>query len=95
MRGKGEVDVESRAEWGLRCRTGAWTSAGRGAEDMFGTRYYYFGLRGVGGKRLRRPVDGPHALKGRNGFSPGATFEDEFPNVTRSYAGKGIVRYVW
>jgi len=55
---------------------------------MFGTRYYYFGLRGVGGKRLR-------ALKGRNGFSPGATFEDEFPNVTRSYAGKGIVRYVW
>ena len=88
MRGKGEVDVESRAEWGLRCRTGAWTSAGRGAEDMFGTRYYYFGLRGVGGKRLR-------ALKGRNGFSPGATSEGEFPNVTRSYAGKGIVRYVW
>ena len=95
MRGKGEVDVESRAEWGLRCRTGAWTSAGRGAEDMFGTRYYYFGLRG----RLRqaaecRAVDGPHALKWRNGFAIGATFAGEFSNVTRSHAGKGIVRHV-
>ena len=25
----------------------------------------------------------------------GATFEGEFSNVTRSYAGKGIVRHVW
>jgi uncharacterized protein with beta-barrel porin domain len=34
-------------------------------------------------------------LKWRNGFSLGATFEGEFSNITRSYAGKGIVRYVW
>jgi autotransporter-associated beta strand protein len=34
-------------------------------------------------------------MKWRNGFSLGATFEGEFSNVTRSYAGKGIVRYVW
>jgi autotransporter-associated beta strand protein len=34
-------------------------------------------------------------LKWHNGFSLGATFEGEFSNVTRSYAGKGIVRYVW
>ena len=25
----------------------------------------------------------------------GATFEGEFSNVTRSYAGKGVVRYAW
>ena len=43
----------------------------------------------------RIPVDGPHALTWRNGSSLGAIFEGEFSNVTRSYAGKGIVRDVW
>ena len=33
--------------------------------------------------------------KWRNGFAIGATIEGEFSNVTRSHAGKGIVRYVW
>ena len=30
-----------------------------------------------------------------NGISLAATFEGEFSNVTRSYAGKGIARYSW
>jgi len=30
-----------------------------------------------------------------NGWSVAATFEGEFSNVTRSYAGKGVVRYTW
>jgi autotransporter-associated beta strand protein len=30
-----------------------------------------------------------------NGFSLAATFEGEFSDVTRSYAGKGIARYTW
>ena len=30
-----------------------------------------------------------------NGWSAAATFEGEFSNVTRSYAGKGAVRYMW
>jgi uncharacterized protein with beta-barrel porin domain len=30
-----------------------------------------------------------------NGWSAAATFEGEFSNVTRSYAGKGAVRYAW
>ena len=30
-----------------------------------------------------------------NGFSPAATFDGEFSDVTRSYAGKGVVRYRW
>jgi uncharacterized protein with beta-barrel porin domain len=29
------------------------------------------------------------------GWSAAATFEGEFSNVTRSYAGKGVVRYTW
>jgi uncharacterized protein with beta-barrel porin domain len=34
-------------------------------------------------------------VKWMNGFSLAGTFEGEFSNVTRSYAGKGIVRYTW
>jgi autotransporter-associated beta strand protein len=34
-------------------------------------------------------------MKWINDWSVAATFEGEFSNVTRSYAGKGIVRYVW
>ncbi|MFB6417902.1 MULTISPECIES: autotransporter outer membrane beta-barrel domain-containing protein [Bradyrhizobium] len=30
-----------------------------------------------------------------NGWSASATFEGEFSNITRSYAGKGLVRYAW
>lgn len=30
-----------------------------------------------------------------NGWSASATFEGEFSNVTRTYAGKGVVRYSW
>ncbi|MDH2344855.1 autotransporter domain-containing protein [Bradyrhizobium sp. SSUT77] len=30
-----------------------------------------------------------------SGWSASATFEGEFSNVTRSYAGKGVVRYAW
>jgi hypothetical protein len=29
------------------------------------------------------------------GTSAAATFDDEFSNVTSSYAGKGVVRYAW
>jgi uncharacterized protein with beta-barrel porin domain len=30
-----------------------------------------------------------------SGWSAAATFEGEFSDVTRSYAGKGVVRYTW
>ena len=33
--------------------------------------------------------------KWMNGWSTAATFEGEFSNVTRSFAGKGVVRYAW
>ena len=34
-------------------------------------------------------------MKWMNGWSAAATFEGEFSNVTRSYAGKGVARYSW
>jgi hypothetical protein len=34
-------------------------------------------------------------MKWLNGISLAATFEGEFSNVTRSYAGKGVARYQW
>jgi uncharacterized protein with beta-barrel porin domain len=34
-------------------------------------------------------------FKWLNGWSAAATFEGEFSAVTNSYAGKGVVRYVW
>jgi uncharacterized protein with beta-barrel porin domain len=34
-------------------------------------------------------------IKWINGWSAAATFEGEFSEVTRSYGGKGVVRYAW
>ncbi|WP_456638063.1 autotransporter outer membrane beta-barrel domain-containing protein [Bradyrhizobium sp. USDA 10063] len=34
-------------------------------------------------------------VRWRNGWSAAATFEGEFSDVTRSFAGKGTVRYLW
>jgi len=34
-------------------------------------------------------------MKWLNGWSAAATFEGEFSDVSRSYAGKGVVRYQW
>ena len=34
-------------------------------------------------------------FKRMNGWSTAASFEGEFSNVTRSYAGKTVVRYQW
>jgi len=40
-------------------------------------------------------VTGSVEKKWLNGWSTAATFEGEFSSVTRSYAGKGVVRYAW
>jgi uncharacterized protein with beta-barrel porin domain len=34
-------------------------------------------------------------MKWLNGWSAAATFDAEFSNITRSFAGKGTVRYAW
>ena len=40
-------------------------------------------------------VTGSAEMTWRSGWAIAATFESEFSNVTRSYAGKGVVRYGW
>ncbi|MGT2436209.1 autotransporter domain-containing protein [Bradyrhizobium betae] len=40
-------------------------------------------------------VTGAAEMKWINGWSVATTFDGEFSNVTRSYAGKGVVRYAW
>ena len=34
-------------------------------------------------------------VKWLNGWSAAAVFEGQFSDITRSYAGKGVVRYAW
>ena len=40
-------------------------------------------------------VTGAAEVKWINGWSVAGTFEGEFSDVTRSYGGKGVVRYAW
>ena len=54
-----------------------------------------FVVNGAAPARDSALVTGSAEMKWLNGFSLAATFEGEFSNVTRSYAGKGVVRYAW
>jgi autotransporter-associated beta strand protein len=54
-----------------------------------------FVVNGAGQARDAALVTGSAEMKWLNGFSLAGTFEGEFSSVTRSYAGKGVVRYVW
>ena len=52
----------------------------------------------VGGAAQARDsalATGSVEMKWLNGFSVAGTFEGQFSNVTKSYAGKGVVRYAW
>jgi uncharacterized protein with beta-barrel porin domain len=40
-------------------------------------------------------VTGSAEMKWLNSVSLAATFEGEFSDVSRSYAGKGVARYAW
>ena len=63
------------------------------------------GVPDVAGRVLRRQRRGAGArsalttasaeMKWLNGWSAAVTFEGEFSDVTRSYAGKGVARYAW
>lgn len=54
-----------------------------------------FVVNGAAGAHDAALLTGAAELKWLNGFSLSGTFEGEFSNVTRSYAGKGIARYQW
>jgi hypothetical protein len=60
-------------------------------------------LHGISAKVLAARLDANHSLvffrrpyaQRRRRLSLAATFEGEFSDVTRSYAGKGVERYAW
>ena len=54
-----------------------------------------FVVNGAAQARDAALVTASAEVKWLNGFSLAGTFEGEFSNVTRSYAGKGIARYQW
>jgi uncharacterized protein with beta-barrel porin domain len=54
-----------------------------------------FVVNGAGQARDSALTTASAELKWINGWSAAATFEGEFSNVTRSYAGKSVVRYAW
>jgi autotransporter-associated beta strand protein len=54
-----------------------------------------FVVNGAAQARDAALVTASSEMKWFNGFSLAATFEGEFANVTRSFAGKGVARYQW
>ena len=54
-----------------------------------------FVVNGAGQARTPRSTTASAEMRWLNGWSAAATFEGEFSTVTRSYAGKGVVRYAW
>jgi autotransporter-associated beta strand protein len=54
-----------------------------------------FIVNGAAQARDAALVTGSAEMKWLNGFSLAATFEGEFSDVTKSYAGKGVARYAW
>jgi uncharacterized protein with beta-barrel porin domain len=54
-----------------------------------------FVVNGAAQARDAALVTASAEMKWLNGWSAAASFEGEFSDVTRSYAGKGAVRYAW
>jgi hypothetical protein len=54
-----------------------------------------FGIWNGWGRRLATRAAGILDQKWLTGWSAAGSFEGEFSSVTRSYAGKGVVRYAW
>jgi uncharacterized protein with beta-barrel porin domain len=54
-----------------------------------------FVVNGAAPARNAALVSASAETRWANGLSLAATFEGEFSDVTRSYAGKGVVRYAW
>jgi fibronectin-binding autotransporter adhesin len=82
----------------LRTRT-AWaydynTSRGVGAtfQSLPGSSFVVNGAAPAHNSAL---TSASAEIKWLDGFSLAATFDGEFSNVTRSYAGKGVARYSW
>ncbi|WP_245323574.1 autotransporter outer membrane beta-barrel domain-containing protein [Bradyrhizobium shewense] len=102
---RGEVGLRTDKSFGVQ--SGIFTLRGRAAwahdfnpdrsigatfQTLPGASFIVNGARQAGDAAL---VTGSAGMTWLNGWSAAATFEGEFSNVTRSYAGKGVVRYAW
>jgi len=64
-------------------------------ERTYGSMPADFGRRACRPDRAKALTTAAVQMTWMNGWSASTTFEGEFSNVTRSYAGKGVVRYAW
>ncbi len=102
---RGEIGVRTDKSWAmqnailtLRGRL-AWAydgntdrSIGATFQTLPGASFVVGGAAQSHNKAL---TTGSAEVKWINGWSAAATFEGEFSDVSRSYAGKGVVRYQW
>jgi uncharacterized protein with beta-barrel porin domain len=102
---RSELGLRTDKSWGMT--DGVFTLRGRGAwahdfnpdravgatfQVLPGASFVVNGARQAGDSAL---ATASAEMKWLNGWSASATFEGEFSSVTRSYAGKGLVRYAW
>jgi outer membrane autotransporter protein len=84
------LTLRGRAAWAHDYNTER--SASATFQSLPGTSFVVNGARPASDAAL---TTASAELGFRNGITLAATFEGEFSEVTRSYAGKGVVRYAW
>jgi uncharacterized protein with beta-barrel porin domain len=86
----GVLTLRGRAAWAHDFNPDR--SLGATFQTLPGASFVVNGAAQAGDSAL---VTGAAEMKWLNGWTTAATFEGEFSNVTRSYAGKGVARYQW
>lgn len=86
----GELILRGRAAWAHDSNTERAASAT--FQSLPGASFVVNGARPAADAAL---TTAEAEWRFAGGISVGATFEGEFSDVTRSYAGKGVVRYTW
>jgi outer membrane autotransporter protein len=84
------LTLRGRAAWAYDFNTDR--SAGATFQTLPGASFVVNGAAPAHNSAL---TTGSAEVRWLNGFSLAATFEGEFSDVTRSYAGKGVARYTW
>ncbi|WP_342361553.1 autotransporter domain-containing protein [Terrarubrum flagellatum] len=82
--------LRARAAWAHNFEVGRWINAS--FQTLPGVA---FRVNGAAQSHDVALASAAFDLRWRNGFSVGATFETELSSASRSYAGKGFVRYAW
>jgi uncharacterized protein with beta-barrel porin domain len=88
--GEGTFSLRGRAAWAHGANTDRNVTAS--FQTLPGSSFVVNGAAQAADAAL---VTGSAERKWPNGWSTVASFEGEFSNVTRSYAGKAAARYAW